>query len=72
MASKEKDGKTPTFTRAANDVGHYFDQVTEDREMLRLQMRAAQLAMSEELERLGVKIDPHTGKVSVDPARKDN
>lgn len=47
------------------DVGHYFDQVTLERENRLMAVRAATLALNEELVRLGVSIDPATGEVTL-------
>lgn len=54
---RERDGLT--------DVGHYFEQGVLERHASLLAARAATLAMTEELVRLGVDIDPKTGEVTL-------
>ena len=56
-AERERDQK--------HDIGHYFEQGILDRHAGLLAARAATLAMNEELQRLGVAIDPETGFVTV-------
>ncbi len=48
-----------------NDIGHYFEQGVLDRHASLQAARAATLSMNEELMRLGVAVDPETGKVTV-------
>lgn len=49
----------------ATDVGHYFEQGILDRQQSLLAARAETLALTDELVRLGVQIDPETGEVTV-------
>lgn len=47
------------------DIGHYFEQGVLDRHASLQAARAATLALNEELQRLGVAVDPKTGTVTV-------
>lgn len=51
--------------RSAGEVGHYFDQVHFDLHYQRLARRAEAAAMDNELDALGVSVDPVTGQVTV-------
>lgn len=53
----------------ATDIGHYFDQGIFERQQSLLAARAATLALNDELIRLGVEIDPHTGEVTMRSAK---
>lgn len=60
-----KDGAKPVEPArlASRDVGHYFEQGFFERQQSLLAARAATLALTDELVRLGVEIDPKTGEV---------
>lgn len=49
----------------ATDIGHYFEQGVLDRHTSLLAARALSVALNDELLRLGVEVDPTTGKVTV-------
>lgn len=59
MAAHDQDD------RQMGEVGHYFDQVHFDLHYQRLARRAEAAAMVNELDALGVSVDPVTGQVTI-------
>lgn len=52
-------------TRQISDVGHYFDQTVFDLQYTLLRAQARRLALEADLAAQGIRIDPHTGVVSL-------